>query len=243
MNKYIIPLRRYYYLLLIPFLVFIGCTDPEELHDDMPLANMYEVGLKRLKDSRFEDAEKYFQAIEKQYPYTNYVTQAQLMSGFCSYMDKRYIDAISHFKEFISLHPNNKNIPYALYMIGLCHYLRASYIERDQSMAKDAYLYFREVITRFPNSKYKKDADLKLQQMVDHISAKTLHIARYYEKQHLYHAALERLANVSKDSIHHPESYYRSIECYKGLGQEKDAEQMKQKLLKEYPNSYFAKQL
>jgi len=209
----------------------------------MPLSTLYEIGLKRFNEQRFEEAEKYFEAIEKQYPYADYVIQAQLMSGLCAYMDRRYVEAIAHFKEFINLHPNNRNIPYALYMVGICNYHRVSFIERDQSMASDAYLYFKEIITRFPKSKYVDDAKLKLQQMVDHMSAKELHIARYYERQHLYHAALERLERVSKYSVHHPESYYRMIECYRGLGQNEEADKIKQKLLQEYPGSFFAKQL
>ncbi|USO02012.1 MAG: outer membrane protein assembly factor BamD [Alphaproteobacteria bacterium] len=230
-------------LFLLPLFILTQCSDPEELHDDMPLRQLYEIGLKRFNNHSFEEAEKYFQAIEKQYPYTDYVKQAQLMSGLCAYMDNRYLEAIAHYKEFIALHPNDKSIPYALYMIGYCNYLRASYIERDQSMAKDAYLYFREITTRFPNSKYQKDAELKLQQMVDHISAKELHVARYYMREHLYHAALERLNRVSKDSIHHPEAYYRMMESYRGLSLNHEAELIKKKLLKEYPDTPFAKKL
>lgn len=217
------------------------CSQDEEVHDDMPLSRLYELGLKKFQEEDYKKSEEYFKALEKQYPYSDFTLQAQLMMGFANYMDGHYTDAVENFKLFIQLHPYHKDVDYALYMIGMCYYVRVSYIERDQSMAKDAYDYFNEIIERFPQSKYAKDCQLKVQQMVDHISAEELHIARYYQKQFLYHAALNRLERVNKNSIHHAESFYRCMECYKGLSQNDEADKMKAKLLKEYPESLFAK--
>ena len=219
------------------------CADSEEIRDDMPLSKLYELGLKTFKNQEYERSEKYFEALEKQYPYSDYNLQARLMIGFNMYMQRHYTDGAERFREFTMLHPHHKDIPYALYMIGLCLYSRVSYIERDQSAAKDAAQAFIELVERFPKSVYAEDAKLKLQQMIDHISAEELHVARYYEKKHLYHAALARLDYVTKYSIHHAESYYRKMECYQGLGQLEEAEKMKQKLLQEYPDSLFAKKV
>ena len=229
------------FLFLVPFLLFAQCSNDEEIRDEMPLDRLYELGIKYFDAADYEKSTEYFKALERQHPYSDQTVQAQLIIGFSQYMNASYLLAGESFKEFIIMHPNHKNVPYAIYMRGLCFYYRTSFIERDQSMAKDAYQLFRELIMRFGNTPYAEDAKLKLQQMADHISADELHTARYYESQFLYHAALARLARVSPDSIHYPESLYRKMECYKGLGEDTEAEKAKQKLLKEYPDSLFAK--
>lgn len=228
-------------LYFMPLVLLLQCSTDDEIQDDMPLSKLYELGLKNFKQADYKKSEEFFKALEKQYPYSDYTLQAQLMMGLSAYMAGSYTDAIQHFELFIQLHPYHKDVAYALYMIGICYYVRVSYIERDQSTATDAYNYFNEVIERFPTSKYAKDCQLKVQQMVDHISAEELHIARYYEKQCLYHAALNRLERVNKNSIHHPESYFRRMECYRGLNQNTEVDKMQKKLLKEYPDNLFAK--
>jgi len=226
---------------LVPFLLFAQCSNDEEIRDEMPLPRLYELGMKYFDKADYEKTVEYFKALERQYPYSDQTLQAQLMIGFAQYMDGQYLAGGESFKEFIVMHPHHKDIPYALYMRGLCFFHRTSFIERDQSMAKDAYQLFRELIMRFANTPYAEDAKLKLQQMADHISADELHTARYYESQFLYHAALARLARVSPDSIHYPESLYRKMECYRGLGEMEEAEKAKQVLIQEYPDSLFAK--
>jgi outer membrane protein assembly factor BamD len=234
---------RYFFRFFIPFLLLTQCSNDEEIRDEMPLPRLYELGIKYFEKTDYEKATEYFKAIERQYPYADETLKAQLIVGFSQYMNGTYILAGESFKDFIILHPHHKEVPYALYMTGLCFYYRTSFIERDQSMAKDAYQVFKELITRFPNTPYADDAKLKLQQMADHISADELHTARYYESQFLYHAALARLTRVSPESIHYPEALYRQIECYKGLGENEEAAKAQIILLHQYPDSIFAKKI
>lgn len=228
---------------LVPLCLLAFCSNDEVIQDNMPLSKLYALGVKQFNATNYEKAVEFFSALEQQYPYSDLTVDAQLLIGLSHYMNAHYTEGRDSFDAFITMHPHHPEVPYALYMKGLCVYSRVSFIERDQSMAQEAFLIFKELLQRFPNSPYTQDANLKIQQMLDHISAAELNTARYNEKNHLYHAALARLERVSPLSIHYPESLFRRIECYKGIGQDTEAEIAKQKLLKEFPENNFAKKI
>ncbi len=54
----------------------------------------------------------------------------------------------------------------------------------------------QDVVTRFPDTAYARDARLKIDLCRDHLAGKEMLIGRYYEQQHYYEAAINRYQRV-----------------------------------------------
>lgn len=231
---------NYFLFFIVPL---IACSVNEDTIEDEPLPKLYNSGFKELKNKNYKTALKHFKAIERQYPYSDWTIQAQKIIGFTQYLMSDYDESIESFKGFLQLHPHHKDVPYALYMIGISYMSQLSHIQRDQSAAHDAYQYFQEIIERFPNSLYTEEAKTKSQMVLDHLAAKEMTIARYYQKELLHHSALSRLDVIKKNfekSSHMPEAYYRMIESYIALSLNVQAKKALLLLIKKFPDSKWA---
>jgi len=143
------------------------------------------------------------------------------MAAYSYYLDTSYGDAIIALERFIQLHPSNKDVPYAYYLKGLSYYEQISDVSRDQAMTKSALAAFKELVTRFPQSKYARDAKVKLDLTVDHLAGKEMAIGRYYQNQKQYLAAINRFRRVVdkyQSTTHVPEALTRLAESYMALG-------------------------
>jgi outer membrane protein assembly factor BamD len=119
------------------------------------------------------------------------------------------------------LHPVHRDIGYAYYLRALCYYEQIADIQRDQKGTEDAMAALQEVVNRFPGSAYANDARLKIDLCRDHMAGKEMEIGRYYQKQHLYQAAIGRFQRVVDEyqtTAHVPEALARIVEVYLALG-------------------------
>jgi outer membrane protein assembly factor BamD len=143
------------------------------------------------------------------------------MQAYAQYLQNKYTDAIATLDRFIQLHPVHRDIAYIYYLRALSYYEQIADIERDQKGTEQAMSALQEVVTRFPNSAYANDARLKIDLCRDHMAGKEMEIGRYYEKQHLYQAAIGRFQRVVDEyqtTNHVPEALARIVEVYLALG-------------------------
>ena len=87
-------------------------------------------------------------------------------------------------------HPNHPNVAYVYYLRGLINFnedlglmgivSNQDMTERDPKGARESFDSFKELVTRFPNSKYTPDAILRMKYLVNALASLELHVARYY---------------------------------------------------------------
>ena len=216
--------------------------------DDTPKVNLadeqpdllYSNGVDALQRNNYSVAVKHFDAIQQNYPYSSWATNAQLMEGYTEYRRDSYTEAVSQLDRFIALHPANKDVGYAYYLRALCYYEQIADISRDQKGTQEAMAALQEVVNRFPDSAYARDARLKIDLCRDHLAGKEMDIGRYYEKQHLYAAAIGRFQRVIDDfqtTNHTPEALSRLTEIYLKLGMVGEAKRTASVLAYNYPGS------
>ena len=78
-----------------------------------------------------------------------------------------------------------------------------------------------EVVNRFPDTAYARDARLKIDLTRDHLAGKEMEIGRYYLNRHNTCAAINRFRRVIEQyqtTTHVPEALERLTECYLALG-------------------------
>ncbi len=193
---------------------------PDEAADES-VDVLYTRGADALDRGEYKEAAKAFAEVDRQHPYSQWAARAQLMEAYAYHQNMDYDEAIKTLDQFIELHPGNPGISYAYYMRALCNYERISDVRRDQTSAKEALKGFQDIVSRFPDTEYAKDATLKMALINDHLSGAEMEIGRFYVKQHMYIAAINRFKTVVdkyQTTSHVPEALERLVECYTALG-------------------------
>lgn len=222
-------------------------SDNQEPLDDRKDASVEEMYIKaqsKLKEGSFVAAAREFDNVEQNYPYSDWAKRAQLMSAYSYYKDMKYVEAVDALERFIQLHPGDKDVDYAYYLKALCFYERISDVGRDQKMTSEALDALRQVASRFPDSKYARDAKLKMDLAVDHIAGKHMEIGRYYLVRKHYNAAIGRFKKVVEQyqtTTHVAEALHRLVESYLSLGLTAEAKKNAAILGANYPETQWYK--
>jgi outer membrane protein assembly factor BamD len=236
-------LRALSLLLVLPLLASCGgskTTDDAAIAPVAPVETLYNNGVDALNSHRYSAATDQFNAVEQNYPYSSWAVNAQLMQGYAQYLQNHYTDALGTLDRFIQLHPAHRSIAYAYYLRALCYYEQIADIQRDQKGTEQAMNALQDVVNRFPDSSYATDARLKIDLCRDHLAGKEMEIGRWYERQHLYEAAIGRFQRVVDDyqtTNHVPEALHRLTEIYLVLGLRDQAKQTAAVLGYNYPGS------
>lgn len=237
-----------YSLLLIGFLAFglsaCGTTAKKEqeaaLIADRPVETIYNEAADAMDAGKFRQAAKLFSEVDRQHPYSQWATQAQLMGAFSLYKSASFDEASIALDQFIRLHPGHKDIDYAYYLKGLCFYDQITDVTRDQDMTKQALENFDTLLRLFPESKYARDTKLKRDLTLDHLAGKHMDVGRYYLTRNFYTAAIKRFMVVVKEyqtTTHVPEALHRLVEAYMHLGLLNEATRVAAVLGYNYPGS------
>ena len=209
---------------------------------ERPVSELYNSAQDLLDAKEYQKAAEAFDEVERQHPYSVWATKATLMSAYAYYQDNKYDDAISAIDRFISLHPANPDVPYAYYLKALSYYEQISDVGRDQQMTQDAMQALDDIIRRFPDSKYARDAKLKKDLTVDHLAGKEMSVGRYYQDRQEFLAAINRFKSVLdkyQTTTHVPEALARLTECYLALGLEGEAKRTASVLGHNFPGSDY----
>ncbi len=229
---------------LLPLLASCGGgSKDQQANVNKPVASvedLYNNGIDALNAQRYDSATDQFNLVEQNYPYSSWAVNAQLMQGYTQYLRNNYTDATAQLDRFIQLHPAHRDVAYAYYLRALCYYEQIADIQRDQRGTQDAMDALQEVVNRFPDSAYARDARLKIDLCRDHLAGKEMEIGRWYESQHLYEAAIGRFQRVVDDyqtTNHVPEALHRLTEIYLILGLRDEARKTASVLGYNYPGS------
>ena len=230
-------------MAMLSFLLLLaGCAtggDPAE-YFERPVEELYNEAYDLVQAGEYADAAKAFEEVERQHPYSQWATRAQVMAAYAYYEAEEYDAAIAAAERFIELHPGNKDVPYAQYLIGISYYERISDVGRDQGMTEEALRAFTELVRRYPDSPYARDAQLKIDLVRDHLAGKEMEIGRFYQKRGQYLAAINRFRNVVENyqtTTHVAEALHRLVESYLALGVEDEARAAAAVLGYNYPES------
>jgi len=205
-----------------------------------PVEALYNDAADALDAKQYNKAKMLFEDVERQYPYSKWATKSKLMAAYASYEADEYDTAILALDRFIDLHPGNEDIDYAHYLKALAFYEQISDVARDQKMTELSLKSFDTLITRFPNSKFTRDAKLKRDLTLDHLAGKEMEIGRYYLNRGQINASLNRFRTVIEDyqtTTHVPEALHRLVEGYLTLGLENEATKVAAVLGHNYPGS------
>jgi outer membrane protein assembly factor BamD len=203
---------------------------------------LYQEASTAMERKRYDDAIELFGEVERQHPYSAWARRAILMKAFVQYRQNDYDEAVTTLDQFIQLHPGNKDAPYAYYLKAMCFYERIRDVGRDQEYTNNAVQALNDVVRRFPETEYARDARLKLDLTFDHLAGKEMYVGRYYLKNGKHIAAINRFKSVVNNyetTNHTAEALYRLVEANLQLGLVEEARASAAVLGANYPGSVW----
>lgn len=188
---------------------------------ERPVEQLYNQGARQLDGRKYANAILLFAEVERQHPYSEWARKSMVMSAYASYQTRDYTTAISAAERYLALHPGGSEAEYAYYLIALCHFDQIIDVGRDQATTERASTALNDIIRRFPQSEYSKDARIKLDMVNDQLAGKEMTVGRWYLRSNQTLSAVNRFRAVVDNyqtTSHTPEALHRLVEAYLTLG-------------------------
>lgn len=200
----------------------------------------------------YDKAVPLFEKLEGRAAGTPLAQQAQLEKAYAQYKSNDQASALATIDRFMKLHPASPAIDYALYLKGIVNFndnlgafnflARQDLSERDQKAAKESFEAFKELVTRFPDSRYTPDARARMTYIVNSLAQYEVHVARYYFSRGAYVAAINRAQSAVTDYQEVPaveEALYILMRSYDELGMAQLRDDARRVMEKTYPKSEY----
>ena len=243
------------FVLLVQMLLAAGCgvfKDAGDPTKDWSAQKFYQEAKDEMDGGNFDKAIKLFEQLEARYPYGQYAEQAQIEIAYVYYKQGESASSVAAADRFIKLHPNHPNVDYAYYLKGLANFhgetgllgaiVEVDLSDRDPKSARESFEAFKELVTRFPDSKYAPDATLRMNYLVNALALHEVYVARYYLKRGAPLAVANRAQYVLKTYPQAPateEALYLMVKAYESLGMSDLRDDAARVLQKNFPNSKF----
>ncbi|MEM9668131.1 MAG: outer membrane protein assembly factor BamD [Pseudomonadota bacterium] len=188
---------------------------------ERPVEVLYNSAARELDRRDYQDAIELFNEVERQHPYSEWARRSTLMSAFAAYQSRQYDDAISTAERYIALNPGSEHAPYAYHLVATSYFEQITDVQRDQRTTELARSSLDEIIRRYPESEYARDAQVKMDMVNDQLAGKEMAIGRWYLRRNEHLPAINRFRTVvtSYDTTtHSPEALFRLVEAYLSIG-------------------------
>ncbi len=248
---------RCFTLILVLILSACGLFPKQDEPDhNWSAGKFYSEAKDKLNDGNYTAAIQLFESLEARYPYGRFAQQAQLETAYAYYKDQEPASAIAAADRFIKLHPNHPNVDYAYYIKGLSNFndnwgimsfmmqgmLKQDMSERDSKASRESFENFRELVARFPDSKYASDARQRMAHLLNVVAMNEVHVARYYMNRQAYIAAANRAQFAVKEYPMTPateEALFIMTQAYGILGMHDLRDDAERVLRRNFPDSEF----
>jgi len=170
---------------------------------------LYAEARAELSAGNWVKAREYYQKLEARYPFGRHAQQALMEIAYTYYKEGETAQAVQTADRFIRQYPNNPNVDYMYYLKGLAGFgeetgllgrlMQQDISQRDAKGARESYDAFRELVTRYPDSKYAEDARARMRYLINSLAKAELSAANFYYVRKAYIAAIQRAQIVVRD--------------------------------------------
>lgn len=196
-------------LLLLAILMLTACASTKDKDDLRSAEEFYQAGKKALDIGDYDTAIKEFESLEARYPFGVYSQQAQIDIAYAYYRNDDPDEAVAAADRFIKLYPRHERVDYLYYLRGLArfnqgygffeHKFALDITQRDPRTMREAFNYFSDLITRYPDSKYAPDARQRMIDLRNRMAVYEMHVADYYMRRGAWVAAAKRAKYVIEE--------------------------------------------
>ena len=245
--------RSIFAVLALASTLLAGCGmfgDKGAQQKNWTAEQFYKNAKEELDSGNYAGAVKAYEALEAKYPFGRYAQQAQLDIAYAYYKEGETAQSVAAADRFVKLHPNHVYVDYALYIKGLAHFkpdlgifgdlLNLDPSERDPKALRESFEVFKDLVLRFPESKYADDSRKRMAYLVNSLAKHDVAVARYYYNRGAYLAAVNRAENVMQRYPQAPaneEALVVTVQAYEQMGMKDLASDARRVLEKNFPNN------
>jgi outer membrane protein assembly factor BamD len=230
--------------------------DVTTLYSKQPAAQIYTSGEQAMVKHHYADAVQHFEVVTSRYPFGSYAEKSQANLVYAYYKDSDLASALAAADQYVHLYPQGRFIDYVYYLRGLIHlqenqtflekYFPSDIATRDLASIRQAYRDFEQLVNVFPKSKYTADAKQRMVYIINALARHELQSAQFYYNRRAYVASANRANRLIKqyprsDSV--PAALGILNQSYHKLGLQKEANEVRHVLMKNYPHSKTAQSL
>ncbi len=226
--------------------VLAGCASDKKIVPDQPLTEIYDEAYTAFNKKDYDKAAEKFALAETQHPTSPYAADALIMAAYSHYMDDDFAGALMVTDRFMRFHPGHMDVPYVLYLRGMCYYRQVSDVRREPGMSVYALNQFQQLVERFPDSEYAKNAKNKIIILKNYIAGKIMYAARNDMAVQNWPSAITRFQSIvtdAQETVMTPEALFRLTECYTAIGLPEQSVGYADMLRKNFPDNEWTKKL
>jgi outer membrane protein assembly factor BamD len=243
---------------LILAFTLAGCGwfgDKKDERKDWTAAEYYKAAKEEFDNHNWEASIKLYEQLESKFPFGRFAQQAQLEVAYAYYRQAETAQALTALEKFIKLHPNHPNIDYALYLKALVNFkedlgplarlIKQDLADRDPKAARESFEGFKELVARFPESRYASDSRERMAYLVEALARHEVSVARYYLSRGAYLAAVNRAQDAIirfPNSPIHKDALDVMIEAYDRMGMAQLRDDARKVLTKNFPADRMARE-
>jgi outer membrane protein assembly factor BamD len=242
-------------LLAASLLAACSSTPEEDKTATWSPNRIYAEARDELNSGSYDKAVPLLEKLEGRAAGTPLAQQAQLDRAYAHYKAGEQAQALATLDRFIKLHPTSPALDYALYLKGIVNFndnlglfswiSKQDLSERDQKAAKESFESFKELVGRFPDSRYAPDARARMTYIVNSLAQYEVHVARYYMNRGAYVAAVNRAQSAITDYQNVPaleEALFILVRSYDALNMPQLRDDARRVLEQNYPGSDYLTQ-
>lgn len=202
--------------LLLLTLFLIACGSKGDVMEGRTADELYLEAKAAVTKGNYGRAAQMFGQLQTRYPFGRYTEQAQLEMAYAQYKLDQLEQAIATLDRFIKTYPAHPNIDYAFYLKGLINFeenygflakiFPSRVRDRDQTIARQSFNDFNELLRRFPDSQYAPDARQRMVYLKNNLAAYEIEVSKYYMRRTAYIAAANRARYVLETYPNTPET-------------------------------------
>jgi outer membrane protein assembly factor BamD len=232
-----------------------GCGLLPEVRDETAswtAERLYRTAHDAMLEGNYTRAIKLFETLEARFPYGRFAQQAILESAYANYRAGETATAVAACDRFIRTYPNSPTVDYAYYLKGLVHFREDQGLlghvyeldlsEREPRGMRESFAAFKELIAKFPDSRYAADATDRMRYLTNSLALYEVKVARYYYNRGAYVAAVNRAQAAILNFPRTPaneEALDLLVKGYDKLGMQQMRDDSRRILTQTFPNSTY----
>jgi outer membrane protein assembly factor BamD len=194
---------------LAVFLLFtlVACSSDPAKEDKFTAEELYAQAQESLQDHSYEKAIKQLETLQSRFPYGRHAQQSQMEIAYAYFKHSEAAPALAAVDRFVKQYPNSQNLDYMLYLKGLINFneninsmlgtwFKQDAADRDPASMRESFDALKELVTRFPTSRYAEDSRVRMQYLLNTLASSEIHAASYYLRRGAYVASLNRAKGV-----------------------------------------------
>ena len=193
--------------VMLAVLALAGCArrkkyeNPIQTNSQQPDKVLFDRAIGDIERSRFEVARLTLQTLINTYPDSEYIAKAKLAIADSWYRQggsNGLAQAEAEYKDFITFFPGMEEAAESQKKVCLIHYQQMEKADRDQQHALKAEAECRDLLVRFPNSKFVSDVEQTLREIQEVRADGEFRVGLQYSKKGSYRAAATRLSALTE---------------------------------------------